>query len=222
MVRFYAPPLLVPKILVTQFQFQEGLSDEAIWKPNDNGAFSCSSAWEVIRQRNTKNRINNQIWHKYIPFKVSFLLWRAIRLKLPTNETLVKFGVEPRSCSCCRRPGMDTINHILVEGHFSNYIWRIFASSIGQIHVPMPLPNLLLKWWNLGYNNEAHKLLLHAIPIFICWGLWKNRCPALYGGKQSTIKRVNFQICKDIYLLLHIAYPYISWPSNWKELVQCV
>lgn len=51
MVRQDAPPLLVPKILSTRFHYQEGVLDEAIWKPNDSGKFSRSSAKEIIRQK---------------------------------------------------------------------------------------------------------------------------------------------------------------------------
>lgn len=147
MVRVYAPPLMVPIILSTQIQFQDGMTDLPIWKSKEDGAFTCSSAWEIIRKK-PKTRLNSLIWNKNIPFKMSFI-WRALRSKLPTNEKLVKFGVNPRACVCCIRPGMDTINHILIEGHFAKYVWIVFAASIGISHTPLPLKNLLQKWWRL-------------------------------------------------------------------------
>lgn len=143
----------------------------AIWKPNHDGAFSCSSAWELIRKKKDKTRSNTLIWHKYIPFEVSFLLWRAIRGKLPTNERISMFGADPVSCSCCNRPGLDTIDHIFVDGHFANSIWTYIVVSLGIAHTKIPLRSVLIKWWGLEYKNEVHKHLILATPIFISWNL---------------------------------------------------
>ncbi|WMV32823.1 hypothetical protein MTR67_026208 [Solanum verrucosum] len=85
MVRQWVPPLLVPKILSFPIHYQEQIPDEAIWKLTVDGLFSCSSAWEITRQKGTKSIINKGIWHRHLPFKISFLAWRALRNKLPTN-----------------------------------------------------------------------------------------------------------------------------------------
>lgn len=41
-----------------------------------------------------KTKLNNYPWNKNIPFKCSFLLWRAFRGNMPTNEKLIKFGYD--------------------------------------------------------------------------------------------------------------------------------
>lgn len=74
----------------------------------------------------------------------------------------------------------------------------------------------------LEYNNDVHKLLIQALPIIIVWNLWKNRCSAKYAGKSSSTSRVKFLIFKDIYHLLSTTYPYIQWPSNWKDLFNMI
>lgn len=87
------------------------------------------------------------------------------------------------------------------------------------MYSPGPLDNFLIKWWAMEHKNGVHKLVLHSTPIFICWNLWKNRCASKYGRKQSNISRVKFLAFKDIYYLLATTFPYISWPTNWKDLV---
>ncbi|KAH0655393.1 hypothetical protein KY285_030275 [Solanum tuberosum] len=74
---------------------QQGVTDTAVWKHTESGKFTCSSASEICRKKKDTTVIHSQIWHRHIPFKMSFLLWRAIRHKLPTNEKLAIFGVEP-------------------------------------------------------------------------------------------------------------------------------
>jgi len=100
-LRQLVPPLLIPSILNTNFQFVQGVKDIAVWRLTEAGEFTCKSAWEMCRKKKATAVLNSQIWHRYIPFKMSFLLWRAIRYKLPTNESLANFGVEPVKCYCC-------------------------------------------------------------------------------------------------------------------------
>lgn len=218
MVRQHAPPLLVPKILSTRFHYQEGVLDKAIWKANDSGKFNCSSAWEIIRQKKEKTLINKYSWHRNIPFKISFLVWSAPREKLPTNDKSITFGREPAACSCCLRPGLDNIEHIFVTGQFANHIWKCFSEYLGINHSHKPLRNLLMQWWTMQSKNEVQKNIFHSLPIFICWNLWKKRCSAKYGGNKSSIARVKFRIFKDTSLFLHTVYPYLSWPSNCRDL----
>lgn len=139
MVRQTAPPpLLISKILNTNFQFQQGIPDRPVWKPNASGHFTCSSAWDVVRQKKNKAMSDSFTWHKHIPFKISFLLWRALRGKLPTNERITTFGSEPVDYSRCYRPGPDTIDHIFMSGNFAKHIWKIFSDSVTFSIAPFP------------------------------------------------------------------------------------
>ncbi|WMV13660.1 hypothetical protein MTR67_007045, partial [Solanum verrucosum] len=44
----------------------------------------------------------------------------VVRGKLPTNESLARFGVELSECYCCHTPGLDTIEHTFNSGIFAN------------------------------------------------------------------------------------------------------
>uniref|UniRef100_M1DJP7 RNase H family protein n=1 Tax=Solanum tuberosum TaxID=4113 RepID=M1DJP7_SOLTU len=118
------------------------------------------------------------------------------------------------------RSGLDTIEHIFNTGQFATYVWRSFAEAAGIITDHSSLTHLIIQWWSAKYNNEAHKLLLQATPLFICWNLWKNRCASKYGGKSSNISRVKYAIYKDNYKLMNTNFPQIKWPSSWKDLFQ--
>ncbi|XP_049348952.1 uncharacterized protein LOC125813502 [Solanum verrucosum] len=216
-----APNNQLANILSTELHIQQDLPDQAIWKLSTDGKFSCSSAWNEIREKKTKNKFNSFIWHKCIPFKSSFLLWRILRGKIPTNEKLNSFGSEPVACfCCCNRPGLDTIEHTFNNGLFATHVWRSFAETAGIATDHSSLSQLITQWWSAKYKNEAHRLLLQATPIFICWNLWKNKCANKYGGKQSNASRVKYAIYKDNYKLMTTNFPQIKWPSNWRELIQ--
>lgn len=93
-----------------------------------------------------------------------------------------------------------------------------FSSSMGILHIPVSIRTLMLKWWKYKSYNNAHKLVFQALPIIICWNLWKHRCAVKYGEKQPQLARVKFLIYKDISHLLCSAFPYIPWPTGWKKI----
>ncbi|WMV58521.1 hypothetical protein MTR67_051906 [Solanum verrucosum] len=221
-LRQQVPPLLIPHILGTNFQYQQGVKDTAVWKPNESGKFSCASAWEICRNRRTAESINSQIWHKNIPFKMSFLIWRALRNKLPTNEKLATFGVEPVKCFYCIKQGWDEVDHIFIQGHFATHIWKQFSGAMGINFQQTSLINYLSNWSGSKEKNEAHKILIQTLPIVVCWNLWKNRCSTKYGGRKSSITRVKYMILKDILQLLRSVFPYILWPLQWTEVVDVI
>lgn len=92
MITNIAPPQHVATILVIQLQIQQGVPDKPLWNLNADGVFTAASAWNITREQRTKTKLNRYTWHKNIPFKCSFLLWRALRGKLPTNEKIISFG----------------------------------------------------------------------------------------------------------------------------------
>lgn len=136
-MRQQVPPLLVPNILQTNIIYQEGKEDTAIWIPDETCKFTIDSAWEIIRKKRNIDPINTIIWHKHIPFKVAFFIWIALKGKLPTNETLQRFGSDTTDCYCCYNKGKDDINHLLITGKFAKYIWTIMQQQIVQYKSPL-------------------------------------------------------------------------------------
>ncbi|XP_069145909.1 uncharacterized protein [Solanum lycopersicum] len=217
----HAPITHLSSILATRIPQQQHRPDQAIWKLNIHGRFDCKSAWDEIRNKKAKNFFNSALWHKFIPFKTSFLLWRTLKGQLPTNEELSNFGIEPLPCFCCfDRAGMDTIEHIFNSGPFATIVWSFFAATAGIQADHSTLPALIKQWWTTKPNNAGHKLLLQATPIFICWNLWKNRCACKYGGKGTNISRIKYAIYKDTFKMLKNAFPSINWPGNLTALIQ--
>ncbi|KAH0730025.1 hypothetical protein KY289_001213 [Solanum tuberosum] len=153
---------------------------------------------------------------------MSFLLWRAIRYKLPTNESLANFGVELVKCYCCFQQGWDDVEHIFLQEHFAGHIWKFFASSMGLQLQQHSLHNQLLCWSGVTGKNTAHTMIIHILPIVICWNLWKNRCSAKYGGKISSIHKVKYLIIKDMILTINSVFPYFHLSVSWIELVACI
>ncbi|XP_019224305.1 PREDICTED: uncharacterized protein LOC109205994 [Nicotiana attenuata] len=199
-----APPHMIQTIIQTPIHFNPLVPDKPIWTPTASGDFTCASAWHVIRQKKPKLLTNTLTWHKRIPFKWSFCLWRALRNKLPTDARVARFSNPTVSkCVCCIRPGFETVDHLFSTGHFAKTVWKIYAAPMGIQINPMPLSMLIVKWGLLKRTNLVHKL--------------KNRCSSKYGSKNSSLSRTCYSIETDINLLLKATYGNIHWPIKWPD-----
>ncbi|XP_019254091.1 PREDICTED: uncharacterized protein LOC109232860 [Nicotiana attenuata] len=105
------------------------------------GNFTCASAWETIRRKKQHLLSNKKTWHKKLPFKWSFCLWRAIRNKIPTDDRVVAFGNPTVTrCACCSRPQAETVNHIFSTG--KNVVQQLLLDTT---------PTII--YWNLWKNR---------------------------------------------------------------------
>ncbi|XP_019264570.1 PREDICTED: uncharacterized protein LOC109242178 [Nicotiana attenuata] len=138
---------------------------EAIWTPNANGKFTCASAWEVIRNRKQPNFTNKMTWHKKIPFKWSFCLWRALRNKLPTDDRVLPFSSPTGTrCVCCSFHTSETVDHLFSMGKFARIVWGRFSGLVGVQTEQIPLRLLLMKWWCLKSHNEVQNSFFTPFP----------------------------------------------------------
>lgn len=62
------------------------IPDRAVWTISDNGCFSVASAWDFLRNKMNHSVCDMKIWHKLLPFKMSFLTLRAVHDRLLTDE----------------------------------------------------------------------------------------------------------------------------------------
>ncbi|KAH0657958.1 hypothetical protein KY289_026706 [Solanum tuberosum] len=72
----------------------------------------------------------------------------------------------------------------------------------------------------MDHKNEVQTTLLHALPIFICWNLWKNKCSAKYGEKHSNMAR--YELVNIVQKCNHeLSIKPDNWirpPDSWYKL----
>lgn len=62
---------------------KDDTKDKAIWKLSNNSIFSCSSAYESLRDKNVISTYYKKNWIKELPFKVFFYV-EAFQEETPT------------------------------------------------------------------------------------------------------------------------------------------
>ena len=122
--------------------------------------------------------VQNLIWHPQMLLKVSILVWRLLRDKLPTRLNLHDRGIIPDTdISCVAGCGhVESANHLFLHCDFFGAIWHQVRSWLGFARVDhqnigahfLHFPNYL------GGMKTRHSFL-QLIWLLCVWLIWKDR-----------------------------------------------
>ncbi|MCI32291.1 cysteine-rich receptor-like protein kinase, partial [Trifolium medium] len=70
-------------------------SDSWRWQPDLATGYSVRGAYQLLTSQDsvTLSAVEDLLWHKQVPLKVSILAWRLLRDRLPTKVNLVTRGI---------------------------------------------------------------------------------------------------------------------------------
>ncbi|XP_075101931.1 uncharacterized protein LOC142177353 [Nicotiana tabacum] len=188
-----------------------------------SGKFSVASAWNALRRRKDLAPFDSKLWHKDVPFKMSFLAWRAIHGKIATDERITRFGISLASkCCCCPSPGMipdeEMCEHLFCQGHFAQQVWAIFAGMVGIAHINIPLRTLFANCWNHKSKNSVAAFVFQIMPPIVVWELWRSRCCSKYEMERLSVARSKCLITFNIAQLVNSHFGKLTVNNNWEDI----
>ncbi|MQL71593.1 hypothetical protein Taro_003913 [Colocasia esculenta] len=99
--------------------------DTCVWMSNANGIFSTSSAFQAIRPHGIHRPALLNIWHHVFNPRASIFGWRILHRAMPTYDRLSDYGIQlASSCSCCKSPSVEDLDHIFLTGELATLLWR--------------------------------------------------------------------------------------------------
>ncbi|XP_070036917.1 uncharacterized protein [Nicotiana tomentosiformis] len=146
-IKIYLSSLSSLQVLINQQK-----KDSTICTSNNNGKFTISSAWNLLRQRNRVSSYNANIWQKGVPFKMSFMILRAVHNKVATDERISSLGIVVDSRrSCCTSfsdiQGPETTNHLFYSDQYAQQVWNFFIGRLGIEYRNNNPRTLILNCW---------------------------------------------------------------------------
>ena len=78
--------------LVNDVVLQTDVSDRWQWDPDIVGGYTVRGAYHILIAQTDPPDVgmNDLVWHKQVPLKVSILAWRLLQNRLPTKLNLVR------------------------------------------------------------------------------------------------------------------------------------
>ncbi|RAL53657.1 hypothetical protein DM860_012272 [Cuscuta australis] len=142
---------------------------------------------------------------------MSFLAWRMLERRLPTDDVLARFGfVLPSRCHFCSSPGRETIAHIFYHGSMARRVWSYFTESarIGGIH--HSLRSVLSIWWVQRPKSRMLSFLFnYRRSFFGSYGrtIAFGEGPSLRScGIQQVSFFMLFRLLHSVYSVVHSVY----------------
>ncbi|XP_070054442.1 uncharacterized protein [Nicotiana tomentosiformis] len=153
------------------FDHTDDYWDTPRWMPTPSGKFSVSSAWNILRYRDTIKPYFKLMWTKGLPFKISFFIWRLWQSKLSTDDLWRRNGyIIVSRCWCFQNPVEETLQHIFLTSSTSNRVWKIFLQAAGFIVNLVQVHQVIKSWWSSRCCAKLRPLF-QAVPAIITWEL---------------------------------------------------
>ncbi|XP_019423031.1 PREDICTED: uncharacterized protein LOC109332502 [Lupinus angustifolius] len=111
--------------------------DQLIWKASADGSLSMKMAYSTFSHNHNSLSWSKLIWTDFIPPSKSFLVWRLIHARLPTDENLMIRGCAMASvCSLCFKHTEDS-THLFLNCIYATSLWnqRIFENASTPLHL---------------------------------------------------------------------------------------
>ncbi|KAK2421560.1 hypothetical protein QL285_032176 [Trifolium repens] len=97
--------------------------------------YSVRDTYQVLTSQDsiTLGAVENFLWHRQVPLKVSIFAWRLLRDRLPTKTNLVSRGILAPDLHYCVRGcgGIKTHQHLFLSYSIFGSLWGLVRSLIG-------------------------------------------------------------------------------------------
>ncbi|XP_060211957.1 uncharacterized protein LOC132639531 [Lycium barbarum] len=145
--------------------------------------------------------------------------WNGIR----THRKKDLFVDMPVDCLCCSNAQPETIQHFFIESEPALFLWKYFGQPLGISYQVQLVRAFLHEWWQTRSKNEMHKMIIHVIPVIICWIMWINRCSCRYGDqKKFYIRRMQQEVIWYLKAAMDKAFPNFKMELPWLQLCEVV
>ncbi|XP_027170023.1 uncharacterized protein LOC113769901 [Coffea eugenioides] len=169
---------------------------EAVWMPTTTVKFTLSSAYQEVQQAQNRSFVYSHRWRPNLPVKVSFLMLRLMRGRLPLDKVLCNIGFQlPSKCFYCAAAAVETIEHVFFTG------------------------GLALE---LAATSAQGRFLYATLPSWICWHIWKARNKAVFEGVRLQGSEVCQAIFRDVKAVFEIQFHQLMDVHTFPELYDAI
>ncbi|KAF5197613.1 Ribonuclease h domain [Thalictrum thalictroides] len=80
-------------------------------------------------------------------------------------------------CSCCTDLGIESIQHLFIQGDLAAVVWKHFMMITRQSWPRFRTTSSVLNlWFSMGKVGSLERFIYTLIPVSILWELWRERC----------------------------------------------
>lgn len=170
---------------------QSNENDIVVWKDSTDGLFSLKTAWETIRAHENKVDWYAVVWFANNISKHSFLAWRVMMRRLPTQSRLCKLKILRMSQCCFCWNARETDEHLFFQCPFSSSIWKHVLSWIHPTRRrARPFYNECMWILQTYKSNKISSLVAKLVFCASLYQIWWERNQRRFGSTSRTASMI--------------------------------
>ncbi|CAH9100586.1 unnamed protein product [Cuscuta epithymum] len=171
-----------------------------------NGKLTSAKIYDLLRVKGNVRTPMSFIWKSYIPPKLSFNVWLALRNRLPTQDSLGYLHIVNR-CDLCKG-GLETIPHLFFLCPFTCRVWQHIRSWMGLKHDMTTLLSAI-KW--IMKTHKGSRMKAKAVRLAFCaavYYIWHARNACRFDGSTKKEEEIIAKIKHVVYKIIYSIYPH--------------
>jgi len=164
---------------------KDDIPDTLPWNLSPDGCLTQKIAFSCLFGNGQQVNWAKFLWNSFIPPTRSFITWRILFDKLPTDDNLRKRGCCIVSICCFCRRHAETSSHIF----FECAVTAILRSWLSKgTDIPLDLTscnNLILN--SMGRGSTLVQQILNSAIIHTIWAIWIERNQRCFHNKHQSM-----------------------------------
>ena len=177
--------------LLHNIVLQDDVHDIWRWQLDPVHGYSVRESYRYITNNGDMidRTMVDDVWHKSIPSKVSFLVWRLLRNRVPTKDNLLHHGIlHSTDTACVGGCGTtETANHLFLHYNISSELWyqvwkwiHIFSVHAGELR------HHFIQFTKMAGMPRTTHYYFKIIWFSTVWVIWKERNNRIFQQTVTT------------------------------------
>lgn len=175
----------------------------SLWAPNNY--LQTGKVYEALRPKKTPCHFMSFVWKSYIPPKLSFMAWLALRGRLATKDRLSYLDI-PKACPLCDKEHEST-NHLFFACEFSTSVWDKIRQRGGYSWRTLAIRSTIRRFRKDYRGSRYQSKFLALALIATVYHIWKARNAANFDTIRPDVARTVCMIERDVFRVLYQLYP---------------
>ncbi|XP_059627223.1 uncharacterized protein LOC132270018 [Cornus florida] len=151
--------------------------DKVKWIPSPNGKFSIGHTLNHFDKHLPSIPWTHLVWSKNFVPKLSFTLWVAVQMRLPTLNRRCTSHINATTCTLCNSFELETHDHLFFKCDFTRPLWSFIQAKCGFYINSSSWRNLVL-WASHHWksNSGVHYSSITKLALAsLMYNIWMER-----------------------------------------------
>ena len=170
---------------------QDDVTDTWRWLLDPVHGYSVRGSYRFLTSSGDQvdRTLVDDVWHRHIPKKVSLFVWRLLRNRIPTKDSLLQRNIiHVNDLECVSGCGAsETVNHLFLECDLSYALWLHVWNWVGLSVVhPFQIRDHFIQCSSMAGMPRGTHSFFKVIWFACVWLIWKERNNRTFKNMVST------------------------------------